>query len=424
MRQIEQGGWAAVNAVKSLKGSQATDEDFSAAYNSAMNRINTAIDDTEKGIGEIVSRDTAKILATVKGYSFLELANGQYVITAVGDMIGAYVAIYQQMKTTAGHTTADLNNLYVKLATEMDQKNIDTRDTLSNAFDMSYEDFNALLAKYNPRVFLEDILTSADKMLEYGIQRTGFGTINITDFNSFATKMGWDTNSVEFLEYYSQYVDGLIEQSDKNTEKYLQERAYEQIQAISEAKPGEKVNVTYLQKVFGKDFVNKIFELYGAQVKDGFIELAAGTDIPGIIASIIQVAESTGQMLPEELAELRDTLADFLESIISLIKGGISGTLSNVQALDLQNWATERGITLQFTETAEGLQLTAESMALVYDEMRQIDSLQAHSLLTSIKESNNNYKTLAGTLREVAEFEQRTASTNPQLAAAKAEAQK
>jgi hypothetical protein len=68
--------------------------------------------------------------------------------------------------------------------------------------------------------------------------------------------------------------------------------------------------------------------------------------------------------------------------------------------------------------------MTAESIALVYSRMKEINALQAQQLLPSIKESNNNYKTLAGTLREVAEFEKRTAATNPRIAAAKAEAEK
>ena len=84
---------------------------------------------------------------------------------------------------------------------------------------------------------------------------------------------------------------------------------------------------------------------------------------------------------------------------------------------------TDEKLDLQFGETAEGLQLTADSMGLVYERMKEVDSLQAHSLLPYIMESNGSYKTLAGTLREVAEIEKRTSTTNPAIAAARTKAQ-
>ena len=115
-----------------------------------MNRLNQAIDDVEKGFGIIITEDTKKILEQAKGYSFESIGNGQYlvqqaldaegnVINEVESMIGAYLSIYETMKNTAAHTTADLNNLYAKLATAVDQQNIDIRDTLTNAFDVSYD---------------------------------------------------------------------------------------------------------------------------------------------------------------------------------------------------------------------------------------------------------------------------------------------
>ena len=424
VNSIEAGGKEAVEAVRALKGKNTTAEDVEAALNAGMNRINQVITDLEKGVGEIINEDTARILQAA-GWGITSLGDGQYVIESVGNMVIAYQKIYEEMENTANHTTADLNKVYASLATALDQKNIDTRDTLTNAFDVSYDTLAELINKYRPDVLLKDVLNNPGA---YGLELTGFGSVNIMDFGEFAETMGWQTGSPEFLEYYSQYVDQLIETSDAHSGKALQEHAMDNISAIADAKVGDKVNVTYLSALFDKidsALLTTIMTQYGATLENGILTLNANADIPAIIAAVQRAATEAEALLPEQLAELSDTIAEFLAKIISLIKSGISGSLSHTDALDLQNWAKENGIdNLQLIETADGLQLTAESMALVYDKMQQIDSLQAKSLLPAIKDSNNNYKTLAGTLREVAEFEQRTASTNPQLAEARKTAQK
>mgnify|MGYP007013887194 CR=1 FL=1 len=66
-----------------------------------------------------------------------------------------------------------------------------------------------------------------------------------------------------------------------------------------------------------------------------------------------------------------------LESITSLLTGGINGTLSNEDALSLQKWADSRdmGMELQFTRTKDGLQLATDQAIKLVAEMRKVDAL-------------------------------------------------
>jgi len=55
-------------------------------------------------------------------------------------------------------------------------------------------------------------------------------------------------------------------------------------------------------------------------------------------------------MLPEEIAELKDAIVETLKSITNLINNGIEGSLSNVDKLQLENWAAQYDIVdLQFS---------------------------------------------------------------------------
>jgi len=58
-------------------------------------------------------------------------------------------------------------------------------------------------------------------------------------------------------------------------------------------------------------------------------------------------------------AEFKDAYANILKNYIEVIKKGISGTLTNVEKLDLENFAASIGFEgkLDFVETKEGLQL-------------------------------------------------------------------
>jgi len=99
-------------------------------------------------------------------------------------------------------------------------------------------------------------------------------------------------------------------------------------------------------------------------------------------------------MLPDELAALKDAVDSLLTNMISLIKNGISGTLSNADANSLREFAKRLNIDIDFTETAEGLKLSTASAMKLYLQLKQIDKLQAQSLLPDIASMSDNYSSL------------------------------
>jgi len=143
------------------------------------------------------------------------------VVNATFDMVEAYTAIYTEMKSTAGATTADLNKTYAELLTAKDQRNMDVTEMLENASGMTYDALGQILSRYNIR--LEDAL---DDAAGYGLESTGFGKVRLTNWEAFAKKvfktedLAAIANTPEYISAFKAYNDGLIE-LNKNTEKVI-----------------------------------------------------------------------------------------------------------------------------------------------------------------------------------------------------------
>ena len=108
---------------------------------------------------------------------------------------------------------------------------------------MSYADFGKLLASYN--IKFEDFMNNAATAIT--VMRDGFGNIRITDWEGFAKSIFKveDLNSIkntpEYISAFKAYNDGLIE-LNKKTEKTIKD----EILQISNAKPGDQLNLSYL----------------------------------------------------------------------------------------------------------------------------------------------------------------------------------
>jgi hypothetical protein len=81
-----------------------------------------------------------------------------------------------------------------------------------------------------------------------------------------------------------------------------------------------------------------------------------------ITAAIINTAGEYANLLPEEIADLADAVAEALKSFAEAITNGIAGKLTERGKLDLQTMAKNYlGIELNdssFTRTKEGLKLS------------------------------------------------------------------
>lgn len=401
------GGEEAVNVLKQLKGKEVTSEELSAVYNAGMNRLTAAQEALESGAGTILTGLAAEIATTAKGITTQSLPDGSVVITEVTNMVDVYANLYARMSKTAGATTSSLNAAYAKLLTAADQKNIDALETLQNASGMAYDAFGELLASYG--VKLEDVVkgvNAAGDQVDWGVGLDGFGKIRITDFNAFATQMGWDISSPEYAEAYSQWADSMAEL--QNAPINMMNSAAEELKGLTEAKAGSVVNVSYLERLLPESFGN-IVQLYGAELNNGLLKITETTNLPQLITAIANEAARTGNMLPEQLAEVADAVASMLDNIINAIKSGITGSLKNTEANSLQQWVDQFGIKLDFTQTAEGLKLSQESAIQLYNNLKKVDGIKAKlvfdELNKSLMETNENYQSVSDVAARIAWIE-------------------
>lgn len=394
MTVLSKGGESAVALVKQMKGKNATPEDLTAAYNAAMDPLRTATEDLTKGVGETVSGISISLMKAA-GYKLAELDDGTAIIkqvsTSVDNMVAAYLAIYQQMKNTAGKTTADLNNAYAKVLEANSKTRVDALETLENADGMTYQAFADLLNKYNKNY---------EQVLEKGFAKdNGFGKIEITDFTGFADLMGWDINSPEYAEAYSNWVDGLIEKKDETVKQVFSEKVSDEISSLTEAKAGQSINVFYLKKSLSTVGIalEDVIKDYSVELENDILTINTGANIPGLIQAVAQEAAKAGAMLPEQMAELADTVSGMLSDIVSIIGNGIEGSMSNVEAQKLNGWyrdqQSQAGIKeenikdLQFTRTADGLKLANSEATKLYNVIKDIDALQGEVVFDQLKDN-------------------------------------
>jgi len=81
--------------------------------------------------------------------------------------------------------------------------------------------------------------------------------------------------------------------------------------------------------------INILLNKYGASIKDGFLTLESNANIPKLVTEITRIANAKGTLLASEMAELADALDQYFSNITNLLRNGIKGTLSNVDAQGL-----------------------------------------------------------------------------------------
>ena len=116
-----------------------------------------------------------------------------------------------------------------------------------------------------------------------------------------------------------------------------------------------------------------------------------------------------------KITNFQETVADsvnaFFDQLTQLIQNGLSGSLSNADATLLQQYAAMMGIKegLDFTRTAEGLQLSEQSAIRLYTTLKKIDSLKASLVFDKLKESleksNDNFKSVSTLTGHIAKIE-------------------
>jgi len=192
---------------------------------------------------------------------------------------------------------------------------------------MTYDALGTFIQKYGEGVNadLEYVMNNAEA---YGLERMGFGKVRITDFKTFANLIGLnevDQSRPEYAEAYSDYLDYRAELENKEAERV--EQSIDAIKNLTNSAPETFVNATQFDKILGQDLPT-IAQRYGATVEDGLLHITEATDIPGLVEEIANTAANSGELLPEQIAELADAVSKILTDTTSLITNGISGKLN------------------------------------------------------------------------------------------------
>ena len=86
---------------------------------------------------------------------------------------------------------------------------------------------------------------------------------------------------------------------------------------------------------------------------------------------------------------IRDSISNYLDEVFGYVSNGISGSMSNVEFAQLQDFISgyDPNLKLQITETADGLKLTQDSVLQVYSILKVISPLAAQVTLKELAES-------------------------------------
>ena len=105
-----------------------------------------------------------------------------------------------------------------------------------------------------------------------------------------------------------------------------------------------------------------------------------------------------------------DSINSFFDKLGSLIKNALDGSITNVDAKQLQQQMYDLGFgeELDFTKTAKGLKLSEQSALSLYTYLKQTHSLQADLMFEqmnkSLQESNEHYKGISDIQNRIVEL--------------------
>ena len=442
INSLDAGGIEAVQAMQAvadLQHKELTAADIESAYHSQVSQIEKASDQLTSSIGSLISGDAVTILEKA-GYGIEKIAGtNSAVISSIGDISTAYVNYYGALKKSNEATLEQLNNAYAKvLETKQGRdKEQSAIDALGSATGMTFETLGAIFTEAG--MSLEDNI----KLLQDSgiIEAIGGNKLRIKDFAAFARGMHWDLTSEEAVSAFKTYNDSMIELNHKAEKNIVNE-----VKALESAQAGDWINLTQFTDAYQKAFaqivdpkaiqkqaeeitgggygtqqlftemlqevedfnksiipeLSKELFAFGGILEDGILQLQDNADRLGlysVLNNAIQKMQSTGQYnFGKGADEIQDTFNSMTKSYIDKVSSGLEGSLSHVDAAELQQLAknsllgSQTG--LQFKETAEGLQLTEDSFFSLYGILSKTNKLMAKKLLPDMQKMSGKYGNL------------------------------
>ena len=223
------------------------------------------------------------------------------------------------------------------------------------------------------------------------------------DASNLLDTLDFDKSSQEYINSIKAYNDSVIAKQNEVTDNIKDE-----IQNIGNAKPGDSVNLTQLTAEFDNktlNAINKKLKQYSASIEDGILKTSANTNM----ASVISVLKDAGNFGEEIGQILRDTYNEIIANYTDTINKGIKGSLTNVDAVNLQNFASNYGLQIDFHQTEQGLKLSQQSAMALYTTMKQVDYLQSRvvfkELSDNLKESTRSYQDVVAIQGRIADLQ-------------------
>ena len=212
-----------------------------------------------------------------------------------------------------------------------------------------------------------------------------------------------------FLESLSKERDTIVSALDAPIEGAVKE-----LQNLSKAQSGKFYNLTYLTHVLGESVTNVLAgALKGAGIatlENGILKINPGQNVVDVLRHITDVITAAGlddAEIQAAVAEIQDAIVGMLDSIINLFSNGLEGKLSNADKLNLETMAAQYGFTgeLTFTETAEGLKLSAESAQELAFHLQKVAGVKSQLVFDayakSLQETSSSYKDIFATEKTI-----------------------
>lgn len=392
---IARTGTVAVEAYKDLIEKIGAQFDYSTAKTLFEGQFaqaaNTISDLFNTQIGGAVSEEVNALLvaANVSGFDTHKLG----VINSFEEMIAAAEAVYAAM-TTTNSTLAERNYTYAAI---LEGKQLQTDQALGiieSSVDLSYDnlaDFAILMGEN-----LEVLMSSAYDYIE---KVNGKYRLTDSGLQALLEDQSLEGAEFEFASAIKSRNDTLIEADKKITSGIVDE-----VNALVNAKVGEKLNLTYIQNAFGD---------FGGQLVNGILTITEDTNILQLAADIRAHMEASGQFLQSDIVALGEALDNLLKSYASLISGGIQGSLSQTDAANLKGFASGLGVDLDFTRTKNGLKISTDQAGKLYQELKKVDSITAQlvfdDLVESLSEAGSGFENISQTMARIAEIQHQIA---------------
>ena len=346
-----------------------------------INAASTISDLLNTQIGDVVSEEVNALLVAAGASGFNAEKLG--VINSVEQLNDAVITLWDSIKNS-NISLAEKNRDYAAILEGQAKDTETSLDIIKSSFNLSYEQ----MANYATLIG-----ETLDDVIGRDIQKDDWGNYFLTNIGAekLRNRSSEDLSKYELTDVIKERNDAYIESEIK-----LSSILTDEINALIAAKPGEKVNVTYLNQLL--DSVSS--DILGV----------TGENIFQLTNNIIQEAQQKGLLLQSDIDALGDALDELLNTYTSLISNGISGSLSRSDATQLQNFATtlRPDLQLDFNKTKDGLKLSRDSAIQLYAELKKVDNLAAQIVLdnfaddlTKTDASLNNISTTMARIHEL-----------------------